>query len=645
MRQSTRGALVLLLFLALGPALWVGLYRILSDGQRTAGPGSLPAGTAESPAGSRATLDTLARTSIPAADPYDLAERLRGWQPSGQPAASTPSPLEQAGAHSRFRVLDLASSRSYEITANLRYAGTLAHFWVEDGIDVSESALFQSARTFEDKIYPAVTAEFGTIPQRGSHALSPVTILNLRLQGADGYFSSADLFPSSVIPTSNERAMFYMAAGGGEVGSDTYNSTLAHELQHMIHWQADSNEESWVSEGFSELSELLCGYSKVNRIATFAEHSDIALDQWSADGAATSQHYSAAFLFSAYYAQRFGSDGVRRLVSNELNGISGYDSVLTALGTGLTFEELFADWVVANYVEGLGAAEPPWTYDGLNVSVKPQTRIAEYPAKINEAVSPFGTDYIALEREGGEVELRFSAEEETRLVPTSARSGTHLWWSNRGDNSDMTLTRTFDLSGLDEAHMSFSLWYDIEDGWDYAYVEVSADGGQSWQILSGTHTTLSNPTGQSYGPAYTGRSTAVGSLAPAWQEETIDLSGYVGGMIAIRFEYVTDDAVSQAGLCIDDIRVPELAYSDDAEQGDQGWVGRGFVRIDNTIPRRYLVQTFAVNAGEVALERYWIGNGRDTKLTVVTPAVVSISDVTRYADSPATYELAIAAED
>ena len=644
MRPYWRGALALLLFASLGLALWFGLYRILVNGPETERQGVSPTAAAtETSARSQTTFDRLSRSTVPAADPFDLAMRLRGRESSGQQPNPTPSSPQQVGARSRFRVLDLATSSSYEVDATLRYAGTMANFWVEDGIDVPESALLESARVFEGSIYPTVTTEFGAIPQTAAHVSPPVTVLNLRLKGADGYFWSADLYPSSVIPFSNERAMFYMAAGRGEVGSEAYNSTLAHEMQHMILWQADSNEESWVSEGLSELAELLCGYSKANRVSTFARHTDTGLNQMPADTATASQHYSAAFLFSSYYWQRFGSDAVRRLVATEADGIAGYDSVLGALSTGLVFEDLFADWVVANYVDDRVGVTQPWSYTALDVSVVPQTRISSYPARIDGTVTAFGTDYVVLEGEGNGVRLGFSAKEEARLVPTSAHSGVHFWWSNRGDNSDMTLTRTFDLTGLGEAHLQVSLWYDIEDGWDYAYIEASVDGGQTWQVLTGTHTTMGNPTGQSYGPGFTGRSGSDGSSAAVWLEESVDLSNYAGEVILLRFEYVTDIAANQPGLCIDDIRIPELGYSHDAEHDDDQWVGRGFVRIDNVIPRRYLVQTFAASEGDLELMRYWIERGRETELTVVTPAVVSISDISRFVDSSASYELVVEA--
>ena len=29
------------------------------------------------------------------------------------------------------------------------------------------------------------------------------------------------------------------------------------------------------------------------------------------------------------------------------------------------------------------------------------------------------------------------------------------------------------------------VWYEIEEGWDYAYVEASDDDGRTWHILEG----------------------------------------------------------------------------------------------------------------------------------------------------------------
>ena len=70
----------------------------------------------------------------------------------------------------------------------------------------------------------------------------------------------------------------------------------------------------------------------------------------------------------------------------------------------------------------------------------------------------------------------------------------------------------------------------------------------------------------------------------------MDLTPYAGKNILLRFEYVTDDAVNKQGFSIDDIRIPEIGFQDDAESDAGGWEPRGFVRSDNAVPQRYIVQ-------------------------------------------------------
>jgi hypothetical protein len=147
----------------------------------------------------------------------------------------------------------------------------------------------------------------------------------------------------------------------------------------------------------------------------------------------------------------------------------------------------------------------------------------------------------------------------------------------------MTLTRAFDLTAVEQATLQVSMWYEIERDWDYAYVEISTDGGQSWDILSGPSSTTSNPNGNSLGPAYTGAS-------EGWIEERFDLDPYAGHQVLIRFEYVTDDAVNGPGWLLDDVCVPEIGFCDDFELGIGDWIAEGFVYSDNQVAQRYLVQ-------------------------------------------------------
>jgi hypothetical protein len=101
--------------------------------------------------------------------------------------------------------------------------------------------------------------------------------------------------------------------------------------------------------------------------------------------------------------------------------------------------------------------------------------------------------------------------------------------------------------------------------------------------LSGPSSTVEDPNGNSYGPAYTGRSRG-------WIQEIFDLDAYAGQQVLVRFEYVTDDGVNRAGWLIDDVCVSELGACEDFESGPGDWVSEGFVYSDNLVTQRYLVQ-------------------------------------------------------
>ena len=128
------------------------------------------------------------------------------------------------------------------------------------------------------------------------------------------------------------------------------------------------------------------------------------------------------------------------------------------------------------------------------------------------------------------------------------------------------------------------------EGWDYAYLEVSEDGGRTWHILHPARASDADKLGNAYGPGYTGDSRG-------WVAEAVDLSEYAGGEILVRFEYITDGAIHSDGFVIDDVSLPEIGFFDDAEV-DQGWTSAGFARIENRLPQRFAVQVIADRGNE-----------------------------------------------
>jgi len=271
-------------------------------------------------------------------------------------------------------------------------------------------------------------------------------------------------------------------------------------------------------------------------------------------------------------------------VAQPLNGAAGFDAALADLEADLTFEELFAEWLAANYLDDEpGVDVPHYGYATLDLERPAPAAIYEdYPVRMEASVQQFGADYILL-RGDDDLRVHFVGATKTPLLNLLPHSGRYFWWSNRADESLTTLTRAFDLSNVERATLTYWTWYDIEPGYDYATVEVSTDGGERWQVLSTPSGTSADPHGNNPGWGYTGQS----GDPPGWIQEAVDLSPYVGGEVLVRFAYLTDEAVTRAGFVLDDIVIPEIGYADDVEH-DGGWKAAGFVRSDNFVPQRYL---------------------------------------------------------
>jgi hypothetical protein len=120
----------------------------------------------------------------------------------------------------------------------------------------------------------------------------------------------------------------------------------------------------------------------------------------------------------------------------------------------------------------------------------------------------------------------------------------------------MTMIEPYSIPMLGQTFQC-DLWYEIEEGWDYAYLEQSYDGGLTWGTCMGDVTTTADPNGNNRGYGITGSSggwiTAEFFVGPMVEPEP--------GMVALlRFAYSTDSYVNEEGIYIDNISpVPSCA--------------------------------------------------------------------------------------
>jgi immune inhibitor A len=186
------------------------------------------------------------------------------------------------------------------------------------------------------------------------------------------------------------------------------------------------------------------------------------------------------------------------------------------------------------------------------------------------------------------------------IDPAQVPSGDHLWWSRSGNNFgctpqgahnlDIALPELATLAPGTPVTVTFKSKWDIEWDYDYGFVMVSTDGGNTYRSLASQAATpyttpqAQNPTANScqaqYGNGITGTS---GSYAAGSQEvdrtlgvypsggfldDEYDLSSAVGQATVLRFSYATDPGLARPGWFIDDLTITagsEVIYQTDFE--------------------------------------------------------------------------------
>jgi immune inhibitor A len=615
-----------------------------------------------------ATADQLELVVVPARDLRDLTLRLKPDVNEIPQVVHANPPSYQVGDQRSFWVHNVETTQAISITAQLIYLTDVAYVWVESGQEYDAQAIQKSVDRFSQQSYPAEVAFFGHEWNPGVDNAARLHILHAAQLGGGiaGYFSSADEYSRLANPYSNEQEMFYINLAWLNASDNYpyYETVLAHELQHMIHWHNDSNESTWINEGLSEYAQEVAGYgSDITFVSAFTNNPNTQLNAWEANQNSNAAHYGAAYLFIHYYTQRFGAQATTALVAEPANGIAGVERALISAGTGLHFEDLFADWVVANYANQPDALGLAGVYGYRNIQpARPsatQRDAQTLSVPLTGTVNNYATDYIQLTTSGA-LTLSFSGQQATRLAAMDAHSGQFAWWSNRSDDADSRLTRQFDLRSVQAGtpiSMSAALWWEIEDQYDFAYVTASRDG-RKWQILPGSQSTTANASGNSFGAGYTGSSATVNGGGPAWRTESFDLSAYAGEQPYVRFEYVTDDAVSQTGWLLDDLRIPAIGYATSFEPGESEfspsaegaapeWQSEGWLLTDNQLAQRWLIQVLEFTGDQLTAVRR-LPVGADGQATLALgglggehSTVLAISALAPVTTEPANYELQI----
>ncbi len=521
--------------------------------------------------------ERLEAAVLPGRDPLDLATRLRGFLPlPAAPTPTAPAPMS-VGREDSFWILDQRTAQLFRAQATLRLVTDHAYWFVEDSLAdrAPQADLVRSANVFESRSYPLIHQYFGTEPQPGVDGDPRIVFLLANVPGVAAYFSSADAYARGVNPRSNEHEMIYVNLNGLRPGQTAFDSTIVHELQHMAQFAHCPSQEGWVDEGASELAMRIAGYDNGPPQA-FIGQPAVQLNAWS-QGADLIRHYQAAYLFIRYVAERAGGwDALPHLLASCNRGEALFGEFLKQQPLASDVESLFTDWAVANLVQDSAVGDGRYAYAGGGFHAA-TTGTATRGTPFLGSVPQYAANYVDLAPGAGTV--TFAADAVAPLIDAPTDGG--AWWSNRGDNLDSKLTRSFDLSNVNvsAATLQFQVWYDLESQFDFVYLSASRDGGRTWQVQPGKHAITDQATGNNYGAGWSGSS-------DGWLDESMDLSAFAGSQVLLRFEYVTDQSYNGQGFSLRGLSVPELDLSEPGAVED-AWQADGWVVVDAPVPQRW----------------------------------------------------------
>jgi hypothetical protein len=115
------------------------------------------------------------------------------------------------------------------------------------------------------------------------------------------------------------------------------------------------------------------------------------------------------------------------------------------------------------------------------------------------------------------------------LSTIRSHTSSHSYKSGTGNNKVYSMTTVDPIPVSEGMELDFWCWYDIEEDWDMAFVEVSTNG-RSYDFID----------------SYTGSS-------GGWLQKQYSLDDYAGESVYIRFRYITDDLYEKEGIYLDDI--------------------------------------------------------------------------------------------
>jgi hypothetical protein len=520
---------------------------------------------------------------------------------------------------------------SFLIDGNYHFANPIgddSELWLRSEDVLTPAQLDYLLYEFDNTIWPSNTTIYGEPLPRGDEGQKIWTLIfNIRDEAyydttAESYI--AGYFSASESAENNKNIMHIDSYDwANRTGPDAarpflYEGTFAHEFEHLIHFDIDPDEPSWVDEGLADLAGYFCGYGhSSDHIAYYMVYHPItALTFWG-NGL---EDYGASYLFQLYLYEKYGgAEFTSALVQEQANGIDGIENTLAAFGYNETFNEIFDDWTIANYIDDTSIDER-YGYDTLTIGSEDSwgysieyalqnfwvgdplpAPIGFYSSEFFGAPMPYTAQYYDF---GGQPRLA-TAIDGDELAGTPAYSGTQEWYSGMDAWAWRSFYQAFSIPATG-ATLNFMTYYDIEEDWDYGYVEVYDQDTDEWFTLEAPGMTVdyiahpqnnpNTPDGREpveyCDPYQTPDETMACNLdtwhaftgySGDWVPITMDLDPFAGHTIELYFTTWQDGAFTLQMMYVDDIAIPEIGFFDDVEAGEDGWASTGWTWTDGIL--------------------------------------------------------------
>ena len=526
----------------------------------------------------------------------------------------TPPPDWQNEMIRDFRVLNIpagelqtCTARVFLVTANMvcwidtRYPSAINPDVAERLQNFDSETLTMLRQTFGDENNPGIDND----PR------FHVVFTDLIGESYNGYFSSSDSTDPRVRKNSNGKEILFLNTSLLSLGPAAVIDTLVHESQHMIHFNHDRNEMSFIDEGLSGLAEYLAmGKIQDTFIRNYLYDTGRSLIWWP-ESSNSAPYYGSSFLFCVYLYDRFGADFIRDLVSRDENGLDGIDKALENIRFSGNADDVFLQWSAALLGQLIRRPVRDGDFQGYAF---PQTEIFRDVHTLacgvpeTHEIPQYGLRFYNSSCPGS-FTIFVSGREESPVTSLPIPSGKTAWWSGAVSNSAALLSHTFDLREAgNEIFFEYDTVFDIENGYDYYYLLLTDPQGKVTRLEPST-VTADDPAGQNLGKGSTGRSGGI-------LHEAIDLSPWQGQVVRLSFVYLTDTAGLSDGLIIDNIRIDAIGYQD--ADMDTDWQAEGFSRITASVPQRYAVVVLRPQPDGSSLADPYFFSGGET-LTLICP--------------------------